>query len=262
MAKLINGIDFNLIENDAIIHEKTSLQSFGYGIISRYVTTNKNLSLSAKGVYSYLIAFAGNDKQAYPSQSRMCYDLGIKKTDTLRKYIKELQAEGLIKIYRSKKNNIHYKNIYVIADDTRTVEVWKTEYIEDNGIKNVDVDETKSKNMEKLKVDENNNLVFEVIDNSQNKKSPTAGTDEDLNQNTLKNLSTKIISDFIPNFNMSNDSNSINYTDIFDKYVTNEERWFVVSEDESIWNELSSQRKQYLLDFALENKFYIPSFIK
>ena len=116
--------------------------------------------------------------------------------------------------------------------------------------------------MEKLKVDENNNLVFEVIDNSQNKKSPTAGTDEDLNKNTLKNSSTKIISDFIPNFNMSNDSNSINYTDIFDKYVTNEERWFVVSEDESIWNELSSQRKQYLLDFALENKFYIPSFIK
>ena len=116
--------------------------------------------------------------------------------------------------------------------------------------------------MEKLKVDENNNLVFEVIDNSQNKKSPTAGTDEDLNKNTLKNLSTKIISDFIPNFNLSNDSNSINSTDIVDKYVTNEQRWFVVSEDESIWNELSSQRKQYLLDFALENKFYIPSFIK
>lgn len=86
MAKLINGIDFNLIENDAIIHEKTSLQSFGYGIISRYVTTNKNLSLSAKGVYSYLIAFAGNDKQAYPSQSRMCYDLGIKKN----RYFKEI----------------------------------------------------------------------------------------------------------------------------------------------------------------------------
>lgn len=261
MTKLINGIDFNKIENNAIIHERTSLQSFGYGIISQYVTTMKGLSLSAKGIYAYLVAFAGNDKQTYPSQSRMCDDLGIKKVDTLRKYIKELQSEGLIKIYRTKKNNIHYKNVYVIADDTRTIEMWKLEYIEDNGIKDIEVKESKHKKVEKLKIDENNNMVFETTSNSENKKSPTDGTDEDLNNITSKNLSTNSISDFNCNYNNSNNF-SPNIHDIFDKYVTNEERWIAVSQSESMWNTLSNPRKQYLLDFALENKFFIPSFIR
>ena len=261
MTRLINGIDFNKIENNAIIHEKTSLQSFGYGIISQYVTTMKGLSLSAKGIYAYLVAFAGNDKQTYPSQSRMCSDLGIKKVDTLRKYIKELQAEGLIKIYRTKKNNIHYKNVYVIADDTRTIEIWKEEYAEDNGIKDVEVKESKSKKIEKLKIDENNNMVFETMSNTRNKKSPTGGTAEDLNNTISKNLSNNSISDFNFNYNNSKSFSSSN-PDIFDEYVTNEERWIAVSQSESMWNTLSNPRKQYLLDFALENKLFIPSFIK
>lgn len=173
MAKLIDGIDFNLIENDAIVYENTSLQSFGYGIISKYVVAMKGLSLQAKGVYSYLIAYAGNDKQTYPSQSRMCDELGIKKVDTLRKYIKELQTYGLIKVYKTKKGNIHYKNVYVIADDTRTIEVWKKEYLEDAGIKEIvinKIDERPKK--EKPVVKENNEMTFEEIteDNQSNKE--------------------------------------------------------------------------------------------
>lgn len=164
MAKLIDGIDFNLIENDAIMYENTSLQSFGYGIISKYVVTLQDLSIQAKGVYSYLIAFAGNDKQTYPSQSKMCNDLGIKKVDTLRKYIKELQSHGLIKIYKTKKGNIHYKNVYVIADDTRTIETWKNEFLEDSGIKEVTINTSKEKSKkEKPVIKENDEIVFEEI---------------------------------------------------------------------------------------------------
>lgn len=164
MAKLIDGIDFNLIENDAIMYENTSLQSFGYGIISKYVVTLQDLSIQAKGVYSYLIAFAGNDKQTYPSQSKMCNDLGIKKVDTLRKYIKELQSHGLIKIYKTKKGNIHYKNVYVIADDTRTIETWKNEFLEDAGIIKVTINTGKEKSKkEKPVIKENDEIVFEEI---------------------------------------------------------------------------------------------------
>lgn len=172
MAKLIDGIDFNLIENDAIVYENTSLQSFGYGIISKYVVAMKGLSLQAKGVYSYLIAYAGNDKQTYPSQSRMCDELGIKKVDTLRKYIKELQMHGLIKVYKTKKGNIHYKNVYVLADDTRTIEVWKEEYLNDAGIKEVVINKTDEKpKKEKLVIKENDEITFEQIpeDNQSNK---------------------------------------------------------------------------------------------
>lgn len=164
MAKLIDGIDFNLIENDAIVYENTSLQSFGYGIISKYVVAMKGLSLQAKGVYSYLIAYAGNDKQTYPSQSRMCDELGIKKVDTLRKYIKELQINGLIKVYKTKKGNIHYKNVYVIADDTRTIEVWKKEYLDDAGIKEVVIEQKNTKQKkEKPVIKENDEMTFEEI---------------------------------------------------------------------------------------------------
>lgn len=163
MAKLIDGIDFNLIENDAIMYENTSLQSFGYGIISKYVVTLQELSIQAKGVYSYLIAFAGKDKQTYPSQSKMCNDLGIKKVDTLRKYIKELQSNGLIKIYKTKKGNIHYKNVYVIADDTRTIESWKNEFLEDAGIKEVIINTNEKSKKEKPVIKENDEIVFEEI---------------------------------------------------------------------------------------------------
>ena len=166
MAKLINGIDFDLVQNDAIVYENTSLQSFGYGIISQYVTTMKGLSVQAKGVYSYLVAFAGNDKQTYPSQSRMCSDLGIKKTETLRKYIKELQLNGLIKIYKTTRNSMHYKNVYAIADDTRTVESWKSEFLDDEGIKEVEI---KPKKKEKPIIDENNNMVFKDAEETSNK---------------------------------------------------------------------------------------------
>ena len=253
MAKLIDGIDFNKIENNAVVYENTSLQSYGYGIISQYATTMKGLSLQAKGVYAYLIAFAGIDKQTYPSQKRMCYDLGIKKEDTLRKYIKELQATGLIKIYKTKKDNIHYKNVYVIADDTRTIEQWKLEYQEDNGIKEVKIQKEKPKKIEKAKIDDNGNMVFE----NKRKKSPTEPPVEDNSENNSKvsNINNYIVS------NTDIDYNSKNMPDVFDMYVTNDERWIEISKSESIWNSLSESRKRYILEFANENKFYIPDFI-
>ena len=74
MAKLV---DFNLIECDQILFEETSLQSYGYGIISQLPMKDRELSIQAKGVFSYLVSCAGNDKQTYPSQEKMCYDLGI-----------------------------------------------------------------------------------------------------------------------------------------------------------------------------------------
>lgn len=172
MAKLIDGIDFNLIENDAIMYENTSLQSFGYGIISKYVASMKGVSVQAKGVYGYLVAYAGNDKQTYPSQSRMCSELEIKKVDTLRKYIKELQINGLIKVYKTKKGNIHYKNVYVLADDTRTIDIWKEEYLDDAGIKEVVINKNDEKpKKEKPVIKENNEMTFEEIpeDNQSNK---------------------------------------------------------------------------------------------
>lgn len=136
MAKIV---DFNLIECDEILFEKTSLQSYGYGIISQLPMKDRELSIQAKGVYSYLVSCAGNDKQTYPTQEKMCYDLKIGKVDTLKKYIKQIQARGYIKIVKTKKGNLHYRNVYLIATDTRTIEIWKREFEEGKEIEEAEV---------------------------------------------------------------------------------------------------------------------------
>ena len=123
-------IDFNKVQGEPILIENTSFHSKGYGTISQHVTRNKNISVQAKGVYSYLVSCAGNDKQTYPTQALMCEELGIKKPLTLRKYIKELQAEGLVKIVKTTKKSLFYKNIYLICDNTVTQEIWKNEYLQ------------------------------------------------------------------------------------------------------------------------------------
>ena len=123
-------IDFNKVQGEPILIESTSFHSKGYGTISQHVTRNKNISVQAKGVYSYLVSCAGNDKQTYPTQALMCEELGIKKPLTLRKYIKELQAEGLVKIVKTTKKSLFYKNIYLICDNTVTQEIWKNEYLQ------------------------------------------------------------------------------------------------------------------------------------
>lgn len=148
MAKLI---DFDIVACDEILFESTSLQSYGYGIVSQLVTKDRDISVAAKGVYAYLVSCAGNDKQTYPSQDKMCYDLNIKNVKTLRKYIKELQAKGFIRIVKTKKNNIQYRNVYLIAMDTRSIEVWKRQFEE-----GIETDEAET--LEKPKKDNKKDL--------------------------------------------------------------------------------------------------------
>lgn len=148
MAKLI---DFDIVACDEILFESTSLQSYGYGIVSQLVTKDRDISVAAKGVYAYLVSCAGNDKQTYPSQEKMCYDLNIKNVKTLRKYIRELQAKGFIRIVKTKKNNIQYRNVYLIAMDTRSIEVWKRQFEE-----GLEVDEAET--LEKPKKDNKKDL--------------------------------------------------------------------------------------------------------
>ena len=175
-------IDFSLVEADAILFEATSLQSYGYGIVSQYVTKNKNISVSAKGVYAYLVSCAGNDKQTYPKQTTMCYDLGIKKVDTLKKYIKELQKEGFIRVVKTKKNGMYYKNVYLIATDTRSIEVWKRQFE-----KGIEIDEEETLEPAKNKKD--------------NKKAPTlpqVEANEELEQNISSDSTNKNFNNSIP----------------------------------------------------------------
>ena len=197
MAKLV---DFNLIECDQILFEETSLQSYGYGIVSQLPMKDRELSIQAKGVYAYLVSCAGNDKQTYPTQEKMCYDLKIGKVDTLKKYIKQIQARGYIKIVKTKKGNLHYRNVYLIATDTRTIEIWKREFEEGKEIEEAEVvtENKKSLTYGDVKDDENKNLIDDNI--IPQKEEKNASNSEEIKEEDVKEIAYKLCLEENPNF--------------------------------------------------------------
>ena len=199
MAKLV---DFNLIECDEILFEKTSLQSYGYGIVSQLPMKDRELSIQAKGVYAYLVSCAGNDKQTYPTKDKMCYDLDIRKVDTLTKYIKQIQARGYIKIVKTKRDNLKYKNVYLIATDTRTIEIWKREFEEGKEIEEAEVitENKKSLTYGEVKDDENKNLIDDNIIPQKEENNASDFMEDDIETKNKKLMEQE--KRFIPSFDM------------------------------------------------------------
>ena len=199
MAKLV---DFNLIECDEILFEKTSLQSYGYGIVSQLPMKDRELSIQAKGVYAYLVSCAGNDKQTYPTKDKMCYDLDIRKVDTLTKYIKQIQARGYIKIVKTKRDNLKYKNVYLIATDTRTIEIWKREFEEGKEIEEAEVitENKKSLTYGEVKDDENKNLIDDNIIPQKEENNASDFMEDDIEAKNKKLMEQE--KRFIPSIDM------------------------------------------------------------
>ena len=199
MAKLV---DFNLIECDQILFEETSLQSYGYGIVSQLPMKDRELSIQAKGVYAYLVSCAGNDKQTYPTQEKMCYDLKIGKVDTLKKYIKQIQARGYIKIVKTKKGNLHYRNVYLIATDTRTIEIWKREFEEGKEIEEAEVvtENKKSLTYGEVKDDENKKIIDDNIIPQEEENYASDFMEDDIETKNKRLMEQE--KQFIPSFNM------------------------------------------------------------
>ena len=193
-------VDFNLIECDEILFEKTSLQSYGYGVVSQLPMKDRELSIQAKGVYAYLVSCAGNDKQTYPTKDKMCYDLDIRKVDTLTKYIKQIQARGYIKIVKTKRDNLKYKNVYLIATDTRTIEIWKREFEEGKEIEEAEVitENKKSLTYGEVKDDENKNLIDDNI--IPQKEEKNASNSEEIKEEDVKEIAYKLCLEENPNF--------------------------------------------------------------
>ena len=99
-------------------YNKNSILRDGYGIIPKIVMRDKNLSIEAKAIYAYLIAFAGDKKTCYPSRDLMCEELGIS-INRFTKHLKTLKESGYIKVERIKSGNLKAKNIYEIIMDER-----------------------------------------------------------------------------------------------------------------------------------------------
>lgn len=105
----------------------------GYGIISKLVMKDPNLSIEAKSIYAYLCTYTGGGDSCYPSVPLQCSDLNI----TNKRYLKHrkmLEENGYIKIIKNRelaefedgtKKEIAANNIYVLVTSLSEIEELK-----------------------------------------------------------------------------------------------------------------------------------------
>lgn len=84
----------------ADILEEEGILKRGFGSIPKYAMLDPNLSITAKAIYAYLCACAGNGTSTYPGRDTIVYHLGINK-DTYHKYSKELRNSGYISVRKA-----------------------------------------------------------------------------------------------------------------------------------------------------------------
>lgn len=94
-------------------------QDTGYGLIPRKIMRDKNLSLQAKAIYSYLASFAGNTGRAFPSVNLMMAELGMAK-GTFYKYIEELREKGAIEVKQERDEGRFARNVYYLNNEIKT----------------------------------------------------------------------------------------------------------------------------------------------
>lgn len=88
------------------------LYDTGFGILPKSIMLDTNISLQAKGVFAYLVTYAGNGNTAFPKRETIMYHLGIGK-DSLTKYLKELKDRGYLEVNQVKSETGRFAhNIY------------------------------------------------------------------------------------------------------------------------------------------------------
>lgn len=91
------------------------VNSKGYGIISKLVMQDRNLSRNAKCIYAYFCSFAGTGTTAFPSVKKICYDLNFSDDRTYRSHLKQLINFGYITVNKTRNKNGKFdKNIYIL----------------------------------------------------------------------------------------------------------------------------------------------------
>ena len=171
-------------------YNKNSILRDGYGIIPKIVMRDKNLSIEAKAIYAYLIAFAGDKKTCYPSRDLMCEELGIS-INRFTKHLKTLKESGYIKVERIKSGNLKAKNIYEIIMDERdrciNFRDIENEYLE-NEYTNINSLNNNSLNINSV----NNNSL-----NKKEKKKKRTDLDVLINKYTSNSFLQETIIDFM-----------------------------------------------------------------
>lgn len=103
-----------------------------YGLVNKNVLQNKNISIKAKGLYTYLCARAGNKGYCNPTVATICNDLNINDA-TFHKYKNELLNNNIITITKQG-TGIKQRNTYQLPKATTGYGIVYLETLKDNNI--------------------------------------------------------------------------------------------------------------------------------
>ena len=98
------------------ILEVEEINAQGFGMIAKMVMLDQRLTIEAKAIYSYFCSYAGGGSTAFPSVSKIVYDLKISK-DRYYKHFKLLVECGYITIRQTKDKGKFANNIYRIMSN-------------------------------------------------------------------------------------------------------------------------------------------------
>lgn len=95
----------------------SSVLSEGYGIIPKKVMKDKDLSIEAKAIYSFLCSYTGKGDTAFPSRDLVTGSLGISK-ERYYKHRKALIEKGYVSVSKERsKAGAFTRNIYTVHFD-------------------------------------------------------------------------------------------------------------------------------------------------
>ena len=92
------------------------IMSRGFGMMPKWIMTNKFLPFASKTILAYFVSYAGAGMTAFPSRGRVLSDLGIS-GNTYDKYMKPLKESGIItvrQINAGGKGNGFGHNLYTL----------------------------------------------------------------------------------------------------------------------------------------------------
>ena len=93
----------------------------GYGLVFKRVMKDKDISIEAKALYSYLSAYAGSDESSFPRVELIKHELNIGK-QRYQRARRELEKTGYLQVDRKQNGNIYGSNLYTLFHNPRQVD--------------------------------------------------------------------------------------------------------------------------------------------
>lgn len=147
------------------ILEVEGINAQGFGTIAKMVMLDQRLTIEAKAIYSYFCSYAGGGSTAFPSVSKIVYDLKISKT-RYYKHFDSLVECGYISVRQNKEGNKFANNIYTLntnpvprpQNKETELSCPQNEYTQNEHTQNVDT------NINNININNFNNVLDDVDD--------------------------------------------------------------------------------------------------